>query len=358
MHPAFVLAGVADTAFYTTLANLHIIELGGVSEPESYYDGVSPYWYSILMDEDRQARFDGDFWCRSLNNAGAIYAGNDVKSTRHWGVNGAVPIRKLAILFPETNGDEATKLGVDHMKQLITGGECSTPGGVLEIPYQSDITTATQQSETIVQELLTNKITTVACWCDPIAPVFLTSAMSTQGYYPEHFMLGVGLIDYDVLGRLYNSGEWAHAFGVSDLARAQPFAQSDAVHWWQAAGNTGEPDTTENAGDPFFAIMATAFQEAGPRPTPASIHQGLLNLPILGGWAKTHNPTIIQVGFRPPSPWTAAEDVRLAYWNANRTSEVDGKAGSYCAVDGGHRYDLGQLPAGPPDVFDPAHNGC
>lgn len=358
MHPAFVLAPVADTAFYTTLTNLRVIVVGGGAEPEAYYDGAAPYWYGILMDGTRQAHFDADFWCRSLNNQPAIFAGNDVKAGRHWAANGATPTRKLAILFPETNGDESNKLNVDLMKSLVTGGECNSPGGVIEFPYASDITTATQQSGTIVQGLINNHVTTVACWCDPIAPVFLTTAMSTQGYYPEQFLLGVGLLDYDVLARLYNGGEWAHAFGVSDLARSQPFAQSDAVRWWQAAGNSGEPDTTTNATIPFFSLLATAFQMAGPQPTAGRIHSALVALPLVGGWAATHDPTAIQIGFRPPSPYTAAEDVRLAYWNSSRTSEVDGKQGAYCPIGGGHRYDVGQIPTGPPDAFDPAHNGC
>ena len=64
------------------------------------------------------------------------------------------------------------------------------------------------------------------------------------------------------------------------------------------------------------------------------------------------------VGFKPPSPFTAAEDVREVYWSQSRPSEVDGKPGSYCPVDGGHRYNLGEWPTGDPDVFDPGRNGC
>jgi hypothetical protein len=37
---------------------------------------------------------------------------------------------------------------------------------------------------------------------------------------------------------------------------------------------------------------------------------------------------------------------------------VDQKPGSYCPVDKGHRYDLGEWVAGNPDVFDTNTNGC
>jgi hypothetical protein len=153
--------------------------------------------------------------------------------------------------------------------------------------------------------------------------------------------------------------EWAHAFGLSDLARPAPFAQSDAVHWWQAAGVPGEPDSTENVNVPAFAFTGAAFQMAGPQPTPARIAQGLENLPIVGGWsADGHDPTLIEVGFRAPDAWTAARDVREVYWSSNRTSEVDGKSGSYCPVAGGQRYEPGQIPSGPAQPFNPARNGC
>jgi hypothetical protein len=188
--------------------------------------------------------------------------------------------------------------------------------------------------------------------------VFLTENAKAQGYFPEHFILGVGLIDYDVLGRLYDPQEWAHAFGVSDLALAPAFEQSDGVRWWRDAGKTGDPDHTTNAVVPFFSLMASSFQMAGPHPTPEAIHQGLVALPQLGGWKLTHDQHSILVGFKPPSPFTAAEDTREVYWNGTRPSEVDGNPGSYCPVNGGIRYDLGEWGVGDPNVFDTARNGC
>jgi hypothetical protein len=359
MHPAFVLAGVAPAAFYDELARQHIIVLGGGSAPEPYYDEKAPYYYGLLMDGFRQANFDSEYWCKKLNDKPADFAGSDVKTTRGWGKTpGATPTRKLAILFPETNGDESIRLSVEKFKSYVTGPRCNSPGGVMLIPYASDINTAQQQAINIVQQLIDNHITTVGCWCDPIAPVFLTQNMSKQGYFPENWITGVGLIDYDVLGRLYDPTEWAHAFGVSDLGQGQAFAQTDAARWWVDAGNAGQPDATENATLPFFSLMATAFQVAGSHPTPANIRSGLTALEPFASWQATHAPHNIKVGFRAPSPWTAAMDTREVYWSQTRVSEIDGKQGSYCPIDGGHRFDLGEWLSGNPDAFDRAKNGC
>ncbi|HVT77601.1 MAG TPA: hypothetical protein VHD87_11280, partial [Acidimicrobiales bacterium] len=145
---------------------------------------------------------------------------------------------------------------------------------------------------------------------------------------------------------------------ASDLATGQPFAQTDAALWWSAAGNSGQPDSTENAVVPGFSLMATAFHVAGSHPTPDSIHKGLVALDPLGAWATFHDQHSIKVGFKSPSEWTATEDMREVNWNATRTSEIDGKPGSYCPIDGGHRYDLGEWLKGDPDVFDSSKNGC
>jgi hypothetical protein len=360
MKPAIVLAGVADTALYDELTKDHIIVVGGGGAPESYYDQGAPYYYGLLMDGTRQARFDAEYWCKKLNAKPVAHAGADVTTGRGWGSPPtSPPVRKMAVIFPENNGDQVITLSVNYFKTLVTGGRCNTPGGVLELKYASDINTAQQQALNIIQQLIQNHITTVLCWCDPIAPVFLTDNMTGQGYFPEHFILGVGLIDFDQLGRLYDNQQWSHAFGVSDLALPQTFADGDSVHWWQDSGQPGQPgDKTSNAVVPFFSIMGAGFQMAGPKPTPELIHQGLMSIPLAGGWAATHDQTQILVGFRPPSPWTAAEDTREVNWNASRTSEVDGKPGSYCPVNKGQRYNLDEWGTGDPQVFDTGHNGC
>lgn len=358
MHPAFILGAYSETTI-GYLASQHIITLGAGIAPLSYYQERTPYEYGVLMDGSRQADMDAEYWCKKMNGKPAIQAGADVKTTRNWGARpGQVPTRKLAMIFPETNGDDTYAQSVQRFKKAVTGGRCNTPGGVLMLPYQSDIGTAQQQTSNIVQQLIDNHITTVGCFCDPIAPVFLTEGMDQQKYYPENWVLGVALMDYDVLGRLYFPTEWAHAFGASDLATGQAFAQTDAVRFWNDAGNSGQPDATENATLPGFTILATAFQVAGPRPTPESIHKGLVALPPQGSWAQLHDQHQIKIGFAPPSEWTVTEDMREVNWSATRTSEIDGKAGSYCPIDGGHRYDLGEWPTGEPDVFNSGKNGC
>ena len=362
MKPAFVLAGGADTSLYEELTKDHIIVIGPGVAPESYFDESAPYLYGLLMDGTRQAQFTSEYWCKRLNGKPASFAGPDVKTSRNWGTApGAVPVRKIGVIFPLNNGDNVIKDSVDDFKARITGGKsggCNSPGGVLEISYASDINTAQQQAGNIVQQLIANHITTVLCWCDPIAPAFLTQNEKAQGYFPEQFINGSELMDYDQLGRLYDPQEWQYAFGVSQLALPTAFQNSDAMHWWQDAGRPGQPDKTENGVIPFFSVMATAIQVAGPQPTPEKIAHGMQTLAPMGGWAQTHDQHQPLIAFNGSSPWTILKDTREVYWSQTRPSEVDGKPGSYCPVDGGHRYNLGEWPGGDPAVFDQAKNGC
>jgi hypothetical protein len=363
MKPAVVLAEVVDPTLYDELTKNHILVFAPATAPVplATYSRAAPYYYGLFMDGTRQATFDAEYWCKKLNNKPAVHAGSDVTTTRNWGPRpGVPPTRKVAVIFPE-DADNNNKVNVDLFARLVSGtpgSMCKSPGGVFEFAYSQDVSQSSTQTQTAINALIQHHITTVMCWCDLLAPAFLTQAASKNGYFPEHFIVGQGLMDADQVGRLYDPPQWAHAFGVSDLAEMGPFSESDATRAWQDAGKSGQPDSTEGLALYLYLFLGNAFMQAGPSPTPASINQGLVALGTNGGWAKLHNPRIIQWGLDRRSPSTFAQDVREVYWNQTRISPVDGKPGSYCPVAGGRRYNLGEFAAGDPDVFDSAANGC
>jgi hypothetical protein len=359
MHPAFVL-GSGVSAFSNQLTSDGILVLDGATNPLTFYTAHPGYRYGVYMDGFRQANLDGEYFCKRLVGKPANFAGADVKSGRGWGASPlAVPTRKLAILYPKDYGDQTREASVLVLQSLITGGRCNTPGGVLLLPYASDINTAEQQGANITQQLIQNRITTVACWCELFAPIFFTKSMSNQAYMPEHWILGIEQMDWDTIARLYDSAQWQHAFGLSDITLSKPPGQTNSQLWWNDTGRSGSPSPTVDAvTQRLYQLMAMAVQTAGPHLSIQSIYAGLHAMPISGGWNQAHDPRLYKEGFRDPGPFTWYMDAREVYWNASRTSEADGKPGAYCMVAGGRRYDLGEIPAGDPDVFDPAANGC
>jgi hypothetical protein len=353
MRPAVVLAELQDDAFYDELNRDHIITISTATTPFplSTYQQAAPYYYGIFMDGNRQANFDAEYWCKKLNNKPASHAGAGVST---------LGPRKVAVIYPE-DADALNKANVDRFAKLVSGSPgsmCLTPGGVLELGYSQNVATSSEQTQTVVNEMKANGITTVMCWCDPLAPLFLTQALKANNYYPEHFLVGEGLMDSDKLAQLYDQSEWAHAFGVSDLYEQPTTANDDATKAWQDTGHSGASQPDQGLYIYPYFFLGNAFMEAGPSPTPGGIHQGLLAEATNGGWAKHHDQHLMEWGLDHTSPWTFAGDVREVYWDPNRKSSVDGSTGSYCPVAGGRRYNPGEFATGNPDVFDPATNGC
>lgn len=342
MKPAFVISPVAaDAAFHNELGKRHIVIMGGQWQPAKYHVDVAPYFYDVFRDGELASRLMAEYWCKKLAGKPVKYAGPDVM-----GVN--PPIRKVGISYPATNGDPTYKISVDVFVKAITGGMCgSSKDKPVERPYNSDITTAQQQSQTNVTAWRSAGVTTVICFCDPIAPVFGTAAADQQGYEPENLIAGVGLIDYDVLGRLYSPTQWRHAFGLSELFNFPSYDQTDQSKAWRDAGNAGTPDATEGLAWAYFNLMASAIQNAGPLLTPANIKAGLFAAAGRGG--DPAHP-YIKFGAR-PDDYTGIEDVREVWWSATARSPIDGKPGTYVPVDGGRRYRSGQIPTGDPKVF-------
>src|SRR4051812_12575509 len=346
MKPAIVIAPVADPAFYNQLGKDHVLVAGGEDEPDSYHQAVAPYYWDIFRNGNRIADMLAEYYCKKLVNKPPKFAGSDVNGALNWPT-----VRKVAILFPATNGDPTSKIGADEFVKQVTGGQCNSPGGVKEYAYQSDITTAESQSNTIVGQLIADKTTTVVCLCDPIAPVFLTNTMDGNRYHPEQLMTGSGLIDYDALAQLYNTKVWDHAFGLSELTDPLPFAQSDAVKAYNDAGKQGQPDKTENLNWAYFTFMASGFQQAGVKPTVPGFKNGYFTAAPEGG---DHFHALIAFGH--PNDYTGIKDAREVWYCSTKPSPINGNAGSYESLDGGARHQMGQFQVGDPAMFP--HGFC
>jgi len=349
MHPAYVIAPTADPALYNQLAKDQIVVSGGETEPDSYHTQVAPFYWDVFESGDLAAQMEAEYWCKKLNGKRVQFAGTGPGDVMHFGGPTAPPpIRKVAIVYPSTNGDPTSTLSANLFLSLVNGKECQPVGGQAKgYPYQSDINTAEQQSTTIVGELKADHVTDVMCFCDPIAPVFATNTMDSQGYHPELPMSGIGLIDYDVLGQLYNKNVQRFAFGVSFLSDQVSFDQSDAVKAFQDSGASGAPDKTENLNWAYYSLMGTTFQMAGPRVNPGTMRNGLFGLAPIGGGNDRLHPMLKfgNVGYTSQA-YTGIQDAREVWWCGTQASPINGQPGTYIDVqDPSWRHQLGSWPA-------------
>jgi hypothetical protein len=318
-----------------------IVAIGGWHFDNAYFAGRHPYRWDVFMDGSRTADFISEYYCKKLAGKNATHSGAVIHpSFPNGGRRGEVP-RKLGIIVPDT---AAT---VDNAKRVAAAvGRCG--GGKVEIAaYASNIEQAQRQASANVAQMIDNEVTTVICFGEPIAPIFRTTTMTQQTYFPEHLLAGSGLIDYDKLGRLYDRQQWSHAFGPSHLSSAnqRPLADTDTMAVWRDAGRSGTPCEACGVVEANLALLGTMLQSAGPRLNAGTIERGMLSLAPRGGWAATRAADKPLASFG-RNDYTLNSDIREVWWNPNATSGLDGRPGAYVALDGGRRYELGQLDRG------------
>jgi hypothetical protein len=317
-----------------------IISLGGPNQDISFYSGRRPYRWDVFPSGSEGADQVAEYYCKKMAAGSATNAGTLI----HTSIGGRNTPRKLGVIIPD-NGNGASTPNAARVKALVE--RCSGKD-VPVFTYQSDINRAAEQTRVTVAGLIAAKVTTVVCMCDAIAPVFLTSGMTQNSYFPEHLLPGANLLDYDVLGRLYDPVQWAHAFGPSQLVKPIPHEQSDASKIWRAAGNQGLPCSSCNLITGYWTLIGTMLQEAGPTLNPLTVERGLAGAQYRrGGWAESKgNPSVYLIKFG-PNDYNAISDFREVYWDSGARSGVDGRSGAYVDMNGGRRYEAGQnqLPA-------------
>ncbi|MBW3668756.1 MAG: hypothetical protein KY443_06035, partial [Actinobacteria bacterium] len=324
----FWINSTVQAEFFDQWSEMGVINVGGWHFHNDFFLQNRPYHWDVFMDGTRTTQNLADYWCKKLQGKNATLAGDPTFHTKR---------RKVGIV---TQNYEYTKRNAVDFVNAVRGGMCGEPGDAAEPVYTpSDIGQAQQTAHTAMHKLKEDGVTTVVFLSDPIGPRFFTNAATADGWYPEHLLSGAGLIDYDVLGRLYEPSQWVNAFGPGHLAEPIPFNQSDAA---RAAADVGVNHVYSGANLLFayMHVIAVQVQMAGPNLNPSNVERAMLSLPASGGWERTKNPAAVLVKWG-PGDYTAIQDSRHAWWDPRATSKIDGKTGAYRAVQGGRRWEIG-----------------
>ena len=332
-----------DSGLYPTVFNefarLGVITLGGWHFAQEYFTDFRPYRYDVLMDGTKSVRILAEYWCKNMAGKNATHSGVRIHNTI--GLRDQVR-RRLGISVPDVDANLRTaRLLADLVQKCDPGAQPP----VIK-PYQSNIETASQQADATAAAYIDADVTTVTCLCDPIAPAFATRAYTKNDYYPEHLLAGIGLLDFDKLGRLYEPSQWTHAFGISHLQVQPRHADSDASRMWRSAGRSGNPCESCNLPWSYVALAASFIQGAGPDLNPLTVERGAQSSPGVGGWKQTGgNPFVARVAFA-KGDYTGIDDVKEVYWSETTASTIDGNPPSYFNLAGGRRFEEGSLPSG------------
>ena len=332
-RPFAVVAPLPNRAeFFSAMTRAGVVTVGGWHLPRARFQSERPYRYDWVPDGTQVMRGLANYWCAKLAGKTASRAG-DAALQR-------LP-RRLAVVAP------ADPTGRSHARELTAliqrgcGGEAR---GAVTYHYEGEFSESQEQFQTIVETMRSDGITTVTCLCDPVRPIFLTSAADLQGFFPEHLLSGMYATDIDPFARLYSQTQWRNAFGPVLQPPAVPREEQDDYKAYADVGASYRCFPCL-ATFTWMHLAAIQLQLAGPRLTPAAFERGTISGPRL---RQSSDPGFPRVGFG-PGRYTAMLDAYEVSWSPAAPSAGDGKPGSYvCSESPCRRYRPGRWPRGEP----------
>jgi hypothetical protein len=352
LHAFASIGGPATTpAYEDELARLHVFCIAcGDSATYGQIQQNAPFQWANLPTADTSVLTAVDYIVSKLNGKPAIWAGQPAMHHE----------KRSFIVVNETSEPPAPGMAklTNEVAAKLTAGHVNL-ASKSALQYTLDLATLPTQAATIAEKLKSIGATSVIFAGDPIMPIYLTRACAEVGYFPEWIITGIALTDTSTLGRYYNQGEWAHAFGVSSLAVPSPIADSDAYRlyrWWYGQATTPPASTTAGVIIPPIMQFFDGVQLAGPDLNPNTFSQGLFRAPPAGGGPTTPLDAYGYQGAAPRPSYSSPADYTFLWYDATaKGPDEEGVQGSGLMqyVAGGHRYRAGVVPAGPVPMFSP-----
>jgi hypothetical protein len=342
-HPYAVEWGdnTVCSACYAELARDGVITTGGVGFSDAFAKANAPYFYSVSESATRIEQAFAEFYCKQLAKYPVQYAGHGNPAQA---MNGKP--RVLGVISTNDPDNKNTVKNVLYPALAKCGVSVTH-----EYFYAQDINTAAQQvaAGIAAMDTPTNPATIVLCLCDAVAPAFLYEGEDANRYYPENVIATDQGMDLDKAAQSYESGlgcpsknpcEFDNAFGLSPNGQQQPQSNNEGTRIYAAGGGTNLP------ADPLvtgvfaqdYVMLASLIENAGPALTPANMFAKATALPAVGGGAT--GQALLQWT---PGVGSWQQDVRVVYWDKNKTSPYNGQPGTFVQIEGG-RYNLGEYP--------------
>lgn len=322
---AFADLSATSEPYADALASHGVVGFGTPYLSRQWHEARAPFAWSLATDGTLVSELAAEYANKRLYGKPAVYADGPLQGKP----------RNFAVIAPENSWYQES---VDNAKRIIE--EAGNPAP-MNVQYQLDLSTMSDQANNIIPKLKSNGITTVTCGCDPIMPVFLSGSANRSQYFPEFIIAGTALTDIDIVGQLWHQNFARNAFGISSLMPFVPPEQTIAYAAYRSVRPDEEPAFSVDLIYYQMYMLAIGIQGAGPNLTPQSLSDGLFNYPEkvgpLGLW---------RFG---PGDRTAANDVREIYWDPNAISGVNGKQGAYRGTND-QRWTAGSIPAGDPGV--------
>ncbi len=335
-HVAKDLGDFADISAVTVpyadaLTQQHVINVGVPYVSKDWLNQHAPYSWTPLTDCTTVVDSVGSYYAAKLGHHTADFAGGDLKGKP----------RRVGVIAPDNSWyQQCVNAGINTIKQEGFGDDLA-----VDLQYQLDLNAMLTTAQRLLPQLRQAGVTTVICGCDPVLLSFLTSQAEQQNYYPEWVITGVAYVDQDLVGQLFDPGEWSHAFGVSYAGATQPLKGSYAYRAWASSGVQGPASITTQLIFDQMQVLAIGLQMAGPNLNPSTFQSGMFAyLPRSGPEG------LWDFG---PGDYSTSDDAHEIYWDPKATSVQDNKTGAYEPTSN-NRYLIGKWPPGPPQIPTPS----
>jgi len=336
------------SACYAELARRKTVAIGGTGFSDVLAQALSPYFYSAGESSTQIEQSFAEFWCAQM--LGPVkFAGHQNPAQDF---NGKPRVLGIISTDDPDNKQTVTDFLVPLLKQ-----KCNVNVDHFYF-YAQDINTAAQQVAAGIAAMDTTTrppATTVLCLCDEVAPAFLFSGEQSNNYYPENVIATDQGMDFDKTAQSYgpdpSSGgatlgcpspqvgcEYDLAFGLGEIGTEEPDLKDAGDRIFQAGGGTARPGSVEGktlmATAKQWIMIANLMEAAGPQLTPETMAAQAQSLGSVGGPGTPNELLQFDAG---GGFWT--KDVRLIYFDRNKTSDYNGGKGAYVQV--GDRITLG-----------------
>ena len=344
--PYLVMGGpLLTNAFADTLAKRKIMCVSCTpSQPTQWYADRSPYVWDIQKDSIQNQTLSAEFIGKELAGHPAAHAG-DPALTKQQRVFGYIHV-KASDLAQQL--EDAFVADLDKYKVSFARIE------TYDLP-----TELSGSGRDIITRMKEAGVTTVVFSGDPLAPQTLTKIATEQQYFPEWVVNGTALVDTAAFSRTYDQKQWAHSFGVSNLAARVGPDKAGALYLHQWYYGTPPPAAhTAPVILPNLQFLYNPLQGIGPKLSPEAARATLFQAPIIRSTPVSPQISYGSRGVWPTPDYSGLDDQTVIWWDPAATGPDElGRDGTglWRFVDKGKRYLPGQFPTAEAKFFDPAN---
>ena len=321
-----------SSATYDEFSNLKVLNFGGYGFRDSFNLANRPYHWDMHMSGTQMARYTASWWCQRMNGGKAEYAGdrnptNDLRGKT----------RVLGVVSTDDPENKQTITEFNTFLQQMCGAKVAH-----SYFYSQNVQTAPAQRRAAIAAMEENPIsTTVACFCDQVAPAFLYDEMEQNGYYPEIVIPAMGNNDTDGPGHTFDHlfdptrapdeyPTYENAFGLGQQPPTEAKDKGYPARVWRAAGNEGDQGFEATGVVDYAMMVASLIQAAGPNLSPAAVEANAARLGALGN---ANDAFATPRAFDPAKgDYTWNDGMREIYWATKRPSPYDGEPGAWVAL--------------------------